>query len=727
MEKTYQFLDIEINKPIYRKLSAVQYDNNSRYILISVYSNFQPYDLTYATVKIYGIKKDKTVFFNNAKILDAVNGKFEIDLTEQCLACDGDVEIQIIILGSNKERLSSNSFILNIKKNIIDPVKVTSQDEWNILTEGLASLAEYDIYKNNVAIHDKKINILDTKLKHVISQVPTSKDSDSLQSAIDSIDGGILALGVGEYLITSQVKVHNNLTMRGIKGKTIITSDKRLSDNILQDTAFANDKLTNIDTLIFEDLIINGGVDDSGLYPMGRDGKKILKNTFRRGIDIDATNCKVKNIVIKNCVFSNLEDFPVLLTNINNVLIENCYFYNCIDVGLIKCENIIFTNNIIEKSADNGVSISRFCKKAIVNNNIARDCAVAGIWLSGWSNDKTGEMGLGVNEFSCMGNIIENCGHFGIQLTDAPKNGVVSGNTISKILRGAIDEPNDYRGVGIKISSYPEIKYTIADIEHYAENIVVSNNNIYNCYRGGIEARGIKHCSISSNLIRDCGSKFLVDGTTSIPDTTIEQNFGIKLGISNQFVNIKDNKIIDSRSDTFGKYPIVFINNETNVNSYCIIKDNITFGYKHKLTSLLQQDINNTNILENLIYAIQNNSHNSYISADTDGYKRLGLAKINGQLPCIIVGNSTQFKIMKSSTTNIDDTNATFSEISHIDNNGNLQLGGSINMQADGSWGNGKHIVIGNYHIWIDTNDRLRLKKGQPTSELDGICVGTQE
>lgn len=157
VEKTYQFLDIEINKPIYRKLSAVQYDNNSRYILVSAYSSFQPYDLTYATVKIYGIKKDKTVFFNNAKILDAVNGKFEIDLTEQCLACDGDVEIQILILGLDKARLSSNSFIVNVKKNIIDPVRVTSQEEWGMLTDGLASLAEYDIYKSNVDRHDKEI------------------------------------------------------------------------------------------------------------------------------------------------------------------------------------------------------------------------------------------------------------------------------------------------------------------------------------------------------------------------------------------------------------------------------------------------------------------------------------------------------------------------------------------------------------------------------------------
>lgn len=157
MEKNYQFLRMDINKPINRNLTAIQYDNKSRYILVSVFSNFIPYDLTYTTVKIYGIKGDETVFFNNAKILDAKNGKFEIDLTEQCLAVEGKVEIQILILGPNEERLSSHNFTLNVKKNIIDPVRVTSQEEWGILTEGLSALAEYDVYKNNVARHDNEI------------------------------------------------------------------------------------------------------------------------------------------------------------------------------------------------------------------------------------------------------------------------------------------------------------------------------------------------------------------------------------------------------------------------------------------------------------------------------------------------------------------------------------------------------------------------------------------
>lgn len=170
MEKNYQFLNMDINKPITRKLTAMQFDSKSRYILVSVFSNFMPYDLSNATVKIYGVKGDKKEFFNNAKIIDAKAGKFEIELTEQCLSAEGDVEIQILIVGVNGERLSSNSFILNVKKTIIDPLKIVSQNEWGALTEGLASLAEYDVYKNNIAANKNKLIEVDSQLTSLENQ-----------------------------------------------------------------------------------------------------------------------------------------------------------------------------------------------------------------------------------------------------------------------------------------------------------------------------------------------------------------------------------------------------------------------------------------------------------------------------------------------------------------------------------------------------------------------------
>ncbi len=49
---------------------------------------------------------------------------------------------------------------------------------------------------------------------------------------------------------------------------------------------------------------------------------------------------------------------------------------------------------------------------------------------------------------------------------------------------------------------------------------------------------------------------------------------------------------------------------------------------------------------------------------------------------------------------------------------GNSKLGG-------GSYSTG-HLVMGNYHIWVDGNGRLRIKNGIPTSNTDGQIVGLQ-
>lgn len=55
---------------------------------------------------------------------------------------------------------------------------------------------------------------------------------------------------------------------------------------------------------------------------------------------------------------------------------------------------------------------------------------------------------------------------------------------------------------------------------------------------------------------------------------------------------------------------------------------------------------------------------------------------------------------------------------------GNLVAGG--NVQATGGGYTGGHLVLGNYHIWVDTSGRLKIKNGLPVSDGEGVVVGTQ-
>lgn len=46
-----------------------------------------------------------------------------------------------------------------------------------------------------------------------------------------------------------------------------------------------------------------------------------------------------------------------------------------------------------------------------------------------------------------------------------------------------------------------------------------------------------------------------------------------------------------------------------------------------------------------------------------------------------------------------------------------------IQTLATGAWDDG-HLIMGNYHLWIDATGKLRMKNGAPTGDLEGVVVG---
>lgn len=43
-----------------------------------------------------------------------------------------------------------------------------------------------------------------------------------------------------------------------------------------------------------------------------------------------------------------------------------------------------------------------------------------------------------------------------------------------------------------------------------------------------------------------------------------------------------------------------------------------------------------------------------------------------------------------------------------------------------GSTWDGPHPVIGSFHFWVSASKKWMMKEGQPTSDSDGVVVGTQ-
>jgi hypothetical protein len=57
--------------------------------------------------------------------------------------------------------------------------------------------------------------------------------------------------------------------------------------------------------------------------------------------------------------------------------------------------------------------------------------------------------------------------------------------------------------------------------------------------------------------------------------------------------------------------------------------------------------------------------------------------------------------------------------------NANEILGRNGVFASSGTW-NAGHFNLGNYHLWVDSSGRLRIKSGAPSSDTDGAVVGTQ-
>jgi hypothetical protein len=62
------------------------------------------------------------------------------------------------------------------------------------------------------------------------------------------------------------------------------------------------------------------------------------------------------------------------------------------------------------------------------------------------------------------------------------------------------------------------------------------------------------------------------------------------------------------------------------------------------------------------------------------------------------------------------------SDFEIVTQGGNLKIG---NLAGDQTYTQG-HLVLGDYHVWVDVAGDLRIKNGPPSSSTDGVVVGNQ-
>lgn len=382
----------------------------------------------------------------------------------------------------------------------------------------------------------------------------STDDTTALQTTIDACSAaGGGTVRIGQHAVSGTgIHPRTGVTIEGVRGYSKL---KQLTNNLV----IASDG-TACSDIAFRDFVIEGSVNEVPSMPKRTRTTSGAGTTMGIWItgDLDATATgapTITDVTIQNVTVRNTTSLPIRISGVRGtVLTEDCHFSNTQDAGWIFCENVRVINNRSKWSADNGLSISRGNQSVVCVGNSVEGAAYHGIWLSGYIGY------TGPADFTCTGNQIRSVGQTGILLQDAPKYGVVADNIIDKAyIRGDSTAPTDEYAYGIMIrgnSSTPSAPGT-----SIAYGLKVADNLIYRAPRAGISYDGAQSVIISGNIIQDCGTQYLADGTTVITSSYTSQNVGILCSNPSTLsaVVVRGNDIIDQRTTPYcnwGVYPL---------------------------------------------------------------------------------------------------------------------------------------------------------------------------
>ena len=186
-------VNVDLNLPIYERLTAKQGDIASRFILFHLLDGDTPFDLTGKSVRVYARKPDKTEIFNDLVINDKTKGYCTLELTSQCLAEAGIVKMELYISESGKV-LTSIPFDLEVIGCINTTNSVVSTNEFSALEAALGSLQDYNNFKREIVEARGSNSSLKAALYNLDLQ---------LNMKADKTDGGLDRLKATSKFITS--------------------------------------------------------------------------------------------------------------------------------------------------------------------------------------------------------------------------------------------------------------------------------------------------------------------------------------------------------------------------------------------------------------------------------------------------------------------------------------------------------------------------------------------
>lgn len=246
-----KIIKLDINRRFYDKIVAKQDDTGSRFLLFQLLDGAVPFNLTDRSVRVYGVKPDGSVVFNDLTVTHSTTGFCLLELTNQMLAIAGTVKLELMITEGDK-KLTSIPFEMEVIKKINSNAAVESSNEFGAL---LTALKEIDQWNREFADKsgkleelytprlnelgsqlDKKANLEDINvLRPEWSSLWNEEDcSDAIEDCINRLNGGVIKFSNKTYNISRPIDVKGGIRLEGTgvnststNGATII----KLKDN----------------------------------------------------------------------------------------------------------------------------------------------------------------------------------------------------------------------------------------------------------------------------------------------------------------------------------------------------------------------------------------------------------------------------------------------------------------------------------------------------------------
>lgn len=253
-----KIIKLDINRRLYDKIVAKQDDTKSRFLLFQLLDGAVPFNLTDRSVRVYGVKPDGAVIFNDLTVTHSTTGFCLLELTNQMLAIAGTVKLELMITEGDK-KLTSIPFEMEVIKKINSNAAVESSNEFRSLLNALKEIDEWnkefaDKSGKLEELYTPRLNELGSQLETNVQQFQSYSDvglfridgKSDTQILKDAFNSGksIITLEQDKiYNVNEELQLPNNFTLYFNGAKIIFNLDGNVRGLVLGN----NNRLFDVD------------------------------------------------------------------------------------------------------------------------------------------------------------------------------------------------------------------------------------------------------------------------------------------------------------------------------------------------------------------------------------------------------------------------------------------------------------------------------------------------